>query len=366
MLRIGGIVSAIVAYFAWLIVPPLETIQYKKYDVQSKQQLTMPMMSLADVGSRPIVSFSAQGDRAAFLSAIPQSDDEDAALSISVIDTKTAKPIGQTLSVSQSRTPPEIVFSRDGNFLAAAVATEVRLWDLRDQGLVSTITVPDVRLQSRRHVAISNDGTLVATSVQEPDQDPALWVFESATGNALQKMQRTAGTANHERFVFHPRKNQLIGTCDTESGTTSLCVWDIETGKVDQELLPNDDSQTLAFALNQEHNRLAVAMFHGARQYDPFSTMIFDLNSWESQIDISNDDYVFWLAFSPDGKHLSLVDGTGMASIWSTESGLRLQNIKHGPPSATAFSQVDGALHLIVNEEDQANSVSLVTLRPGE
>ncbi len=366
MIRFASISIAILALVVWMILPPMETIRFQKYTPASTQPLSLPLVSLPDVGSRPILAFSADGRLAAYLSKRASGVDGELESQITVIDVQTGTPTAGPLAVADSRTPPYLEFSRDGNVLAAAGATEVRVWDLRDSREITTIVLPDVRLQSRRFVAVSPDGTRVATSVQEPDGDPGLCVFQCETGQPLIKMERTSGTANDDRFVFHPTQNQLIGAADSDTADTHLCVWDVGSGKVVQEIISNEDCQTLAFAFNPGGDHLAVAMYHASREYYPYATTIFDLETWAPVTKIDNGNYGFWLAISPDGNHVSLVDGSGEASLWSTASGIRLQNFQLGLPSATAFSGQDGALLLLSNSGDQADTAEIVTLRVAE
>ncbi|WP_182870325.1 WD40 repeat domain-containing protein [Stieleria mannarensis] len=365
MLRFAVISIAVLALVVWMILPPMETLRFQKYNLESTRALTLPLISLPDVGPRPVLAFSADGQSAAFISTRAAVDDEDPQTQITVIDVPTGTAKAGPLVISNSRTPPTLEFSRDGNSLAAAGATEVRVWDLRDSREVATITLPDVRLQSRRYVAISPDGTRVATSIQEPDQDPGLWVFECETGQPLIKMERTAGTANDDRFVFHPTENQLIGTADSDSAQMHLCVWDIGSGKVVQEVITNEDCQTLAYTFSLSGNRVAVAMYHGSREYYPYVTTVFELANWTPVTKIDNGNYVFWMALRPDGTHLSLVDGSGEVALWSADSGNRLQNFQLGLPSATAFTG-GGALLLVTNTDEQPDSASIVNLRTAE
>lgn len=371
ILRLVLFLCAVTALIVWMILPPTETLNYQKYDVESELELTTPFFSLSDVGQRPIVSFSADGRFAAYVSMPNQSGDGDPETTIDVIDVATGKPIAGPLGITESRTPPHIAFSGDGKRLAAAGSGEVRIWNLDDSELINTVSLPDIRLQTRRFVAINHDGSRIATSIQQPDADPAIWVFDTQSGEPLRAMERTAGTANDDRFIFHPTANRLIGSGDSDSGDTLLCVWDVETGKVDHETLSGDDCQTLAFATDTQGKRIAIAMYHGARKYAPFSTAIFDLDTWQTLIDIDNADYVFWLAFSTDGSQLALIDGSGTASMWSTSSGIRLQNFQLGLPSATAFSASDGSdegsdgglFWLVTNSDDKSNAAKLLKLR---
>ncbi|QEG02731.1 hypothetical protein Mal15_68520 [Stieleria maiorica] len=362
MLRFAVISIAVLALVVWMILPPMETLRFQKYNLESTRALTLPLISLPDVGPRPVLAFSADGQSAAFISTRAAEDDEGQQTQITVIDVPSGTAKAGPLVISNSRTPPSLEFSRDGNFLAAAGATEVRVWDLRDSREVTTITLPDVRLQSRRYVAVSPDGSRVATSVQEPDQDPGIWVFECETGLPLIEMERTAGTANDDRFVFHPSENQLIGPADSDGDQSHLCVWDIGSGKIVHEVIGHEDCQTLAYTFSRNHDRVAVAMYHGSREYYPYVTTVFDSASWTPVTKIDNGNYVFWMALHPDGTHLSLVDGSGEAALWSADSGIRLQNFQLGLPSATAFDP-DGGLLLVRNADDQPDTASIVTLR---
>ena len=62
------------------------------------------------------------------------------------------------------------------------------------------------------------------------------------------------------------------------------------------------------------------------------------------------------------GQTVCIVDASGTASIWSTGSGLRLQNFQLGLASATAFSRQDGALHLVTNASDKRDVAAIRTL----
>ena len=353
LFRFGLICCLFVAWCVWMILPPMETFRYRKFDEQSQIELALPMISLSDVGERPVVVFSADGQSAAYLASPPEAADDERGAIIEVIEVATGKKIGGPYEIARSRTPPHLAISRDGHFLAAAGSSEVRVWDLGDSRLVNSLSLADVRIQTRRYVAISPDGKRIATSNQDGDEDPALIMFETESGRVLTKLERTALTANDNPFAFHPTANQLIGTGEWPNGVTLLCVWDAETGKVVREIFAEDDGQTLAFDINASGNRIAIAMFHGARKYAPFSTASFDLQTWQPLIDMNNEDYVFWVSFRPGDSQICIVDASGTASIWSTGSGLRLQNFQLGLASATAFSRQDGALHLVTNASDK-------------
>lgn len=367
VLRVGFVGVVVTAICVWMVMPPLETLSYQKYDVASEQDLEMSFASFPDVGPRPIITFSADGASAAYLTQNPDQSEGDSSKSqVVVVDAETAEQIAGPFPVADSSKPLDIAFSRDGTHVAASGANEVRVWGLGDSQLATTIPLPDVRLQSRRHVAISHDGKLIATSLQEGDEGPAICVFDSATGDKLRSLERTAGTATNECFVFHPAANQLIGPADTQGGDAHLCVWDVETGKVVDEIMASEDCQTLAFAFNTGGDRIAVSMYLPAREYNPFATMVFQVDSWEKETSIDNEDYVFWVAFNADGGQLCLVDASGTASIWSTGEGNRMQNFRLGLPSATAFSGADGTLRLVTNSEGKSGVASLLTLRASE
>ena len=68
ILRVGFVGIVVTAICVWMVLPPLETFRFSKYDVSSQQELVMELTSIPDVGPRPMVAFSADGSTAAYLS----------------------------------------------------------------------------------------------------------------------------------------------------------------------------------------------------------------------------------------------------------------------------------------------------------
>ncbi|MCA9135811.1 MAG: WD40 repeat domain-containing protein [Planctomycetales bacterium] len=367
ILRVGFVGIVVTAICVWMVLPPLETFRFSKYDVSSQQELVMELTSIPDVGPRPMVAFSADGSTAAYLSKMTGTPPEvEFQSQVVVIEIDSAKQVAGPFPVANTTKPLDIAFSRDGTHLAVAAADEVRVWGLGDSTLAAAILLPNVRLQSQRFVAISHDGKRIATSLQSDDGISAICVFDSSSGEKIQTLERTAGTANDQRFAFHPTANQVIGPADSDGGDAHLCVWDAESGKIVNEIIDSEDCRTLALAFNDAGDSMAVAMYLASREYIPFATAVFKTDSWQQKISIDNEDYVFWVALNRDANQICLVDASGTASIWSTGEGNRLQNFKLGPPSATAFSSDGGTLRLVTNSKDNPDAANLVTLRPSE
>jgi WD40 repeat protein len=180
-------------------------------------------------------------------------------------------------------------FSPDGKRLVCAYtaaddapvkdSSSIRIWDLATRrAVVSIDRPPDVTSSP----AFSPDGGLLAVNVP---RSALFKVWDAATG--------------HERFA-----------CQYTRGHT---MW--------------------AAVFSPDGKRLAACGTRGIR--------IWDLASRESPVTWPSDsDFGYCLAFSPNGKRLAMGGAEGLAELWDTATGQKVQSFKghFGPVNALAFS----------------------------
>jgi WD40 repeat protein len=189
----------------------------------------------------------------------------------------------------------QVAFSADGKAIAATVAEEVilpnmrrirdvvKVWDAKTLALNLTLGHNDSQLV---HVAFSPDGKLVAAC--DPSHKTVnLW--NAATG----ALERTLNTGEAEPWyaAFSPDNNTLVvgGQKGDHSGVVTL--WNVETGKLKHKL---------------EQGRFVTAV-----------------------------------AFSPDGTMVAISDGSEFVQIWNAENAKVIVSLKgnvRGPRTVAFLS----------------------------
>jgi WD40 repeat protein len=114
-------------------------------------------------------------------------------------------------------------------------------------------------------------------------------------------------------------------------------IWSVRSGELLRSL--NEAKEPSAVQFSNDERLLAVA--YEIVAYEKGGIKIFDVNSWEVRHDFADGPLVWWLAFSPDSRHLAGGSEFG-AYVWDVATG-KSANIS--PPlggSALAFSP-DGA-----------------------
>ncbi len=179
----------------------------------------------------------------------------------------------------------EVVFSEDGQRVAAFQDTTVQVWDLTRDREVDIYRQKPPRPSLFQ--AVSADGRLLATSAA----DATIAVSEVATGQELHKLQEHTG--NVEWLSFHPNGQRLASA--SVDGTVKI--WELSTkqGRV-------------LFTL-KGHRRHAR-----------------------------------WVAYSPDGVHLATVGDDGIVRIWDADTGTEVRVISpEGDPPPAGPDRAPGA-----------------------
>ncbi|HET9306089.1 MAG TPA: hypothetical protein VFO46_08695 [Candidatus Sulfotelmatobacter sp.] len=148
------------------------------------------------------------------------------------------------------------------------------------------------------------------------------------TARQEKAMALPAGVSIEEATISHAG-NLVAAVCSDHS----VRVWSIRSGELLRSL--NEAKEPSAVQFSDDERSLAVA--YDIRAYEKGAIKIFDVNSWQARHDFGDGPPVWWLAFSPDSRHLAGGSEFG-AYVWDVATG-KSTNIS--PPfggSALAFS----------------------------
>jgi WD40 repeat protein len=190
--------------------------------------------------------------------------------------------------------------SADGELLATARGTELRLWPLREDGparsLTSEVPVRSVDLDptGERILVVGDDG--VARVLDPADGEPLLVIRSPGDGFTI------AG--------FSP-DGSLVATGD--SGGLAA-IWDARTGELLQELEGHTEAVTNV-AFSSAGRRLVTTSLDGDGR-------IWDASTG-AQLQLLRGHYgpVFDAMFSPDGRWV-VTAGPTTAGLWDASTGL--------------------------------------------
>jgi WD40 repeat protein len=207
---------------------------------------------------------------------------------------------GNQGSVSQA------VFSPDGTTLAVTVGTRagVYFWDVQTGKLRNSWVEPGDNVHARvRDLAFSPDGKIVATG----HEGCKVLLREVGSGRLIREL----GTASHV-----PGQSEWA------------------TGCFDIAFAPDGKSIT---AMAASENRICVWEVASGRETCSFKPPAPPRNN-------VSEDWLWWLAYSPDGKKLLSAGNDGVIRFWDPASGKELRTLSGhaGFVSTLAFSK-DGA-----------------------
>jgi WD40 repeat protein len=215
--------------------------------------------------------------------------------------------------------------SPDGTRLAATIGDHtILLWDLATSGLDTLEGPAD---QVAYGVRFSPDGKRLVSRHRagEVHSPVSMRVWDASS----RKLIMTLRTAFHSEASFSPDGRRLV-VCP--SGPDSLAVYDAETGREEFSL------ETAIGALgpavfSPDGTRLAACGYDGIR--------IWDLKRREPVAFWPTDfSWCGHLAFNQNGKRLARAGSGGIAEVWDTATGRKLQTFKghSGDIHSIAFS----------------------------
>jgi WD40 repeat protein len=197
-------------------------------------------------------------------------------------------------------------------------------------------------------VALSPDGSHVATGGGEDDKNIKLW--DASSGQELITIQGLAGRVT-SLFIMS-RNNRIISAAGT-----SVRIWSATTGEQIKALLGHTNS-VLTFALNADATRIVT----GARD---MTAILWDLESGKRlQTLRGHSGAVTSVAISADGARVFTGSSDNSVRLWEAATGKEIATIaNHSTPVTTMALSPDGQ-HIVTASSGDDMLLSRVFLTP--
>ena len=193
--------------------------------------------------------------------------------------------------------------SPQGDKLAASIAKQIHLWDLKTR----VATVLDAGPGKVRSIAISPDGRRVVTAAD----DGVARVWDAASGAAAASFAVDQAVLTHVGYSPDNRRI-IVGTMD---GRMSLI--DAQDGKIIASFRGHEDHMTFSPC----GRMLAID--------GPGVITILDVDTGSRLLEWNVDfETRRVLAFSPDGRRLFSAGESGAVTIWDVEAGVEVMTLQ--------------------------------------
>ena len=237
---------------------------------------------------------------------------------------------GQVVELKQTGGPRvnSAAISPDGRLVAVATSLAIELRDTTRLNKIVRTLEGGAAFQS---VAFSPDGQLVAGGGKYGD----VFVWQTADGQLARKLERPIQKMVSS-LQFSEDARSLAGLVG-DFGETSLVVWDISSGKVTKQ--SEKALERRSAALSFAGQRLALT------NWSNYDVRLLDFSGKLIGTLAGHTEFIYSLAFSPDGQTLASGTSDGTVQLWSTQNGRKLRVISELPatPLALSFSS-DGRL----------------------
>ncbi len=279
---------------------------------------------------------------------------------VTIWDANTAAPL-RRLTVPAGWTQA-LAFSQDGKRLASGSNNEIlHVWDTFSGREVSP---EGAEWRGEGSLALSPDGSLLATHTRHPGRTNDVAIWNVATGKLLTKLE----TAGNEQIVFSPDGKILAVRSSDDIGLWDTATWKRQAILVPTDFAVNGSASGIALAFSPDSRMLAIGDTRMSQRAVGFrsnaqplqpdtatSVQIWDMQTCQKvQTLWGTTGPVLALAFSPDGKTLAVVDsdkgaeGQGHNSavlLWDTQTWRQVGAVAvdHGKPIERMAWASDGA-----------------------
>jgi WD40 repeat protein len=222
--------------------------------------------------------------------------------------------------------------SLDGRLIANVLwNSDIELWDINSGLLIRTL---EGHTQCINALAFAPPNAVLASGsggLCSGERDPSLRLWQVLTGDndVLQD------NANVRTVAFSPDGEHLVSGGDAEDHH-NLCIWDTETGELQQTL--GDYAVVSDVEFSPNGNFLAVSSELTAIDIWDMSTSTPYITM---RLEQSDNNSSRLLTFSPDGTILVVASGQDV-SLWNTVSGQRAAIISLSAPITSLAFAPDG------------------------
>lgn len=225
-------------------------------------------------------------------------------MGIQLYNTNSLESVALLSLPSAQKSFRRVVFSPNGDLLAASTYDELRFWDLTDNKIINTITIYD-RIQN---IAWSPDGALLALALEDTSVDPkhSIKLVDVPSGDEVSTFATNSVIID---LAWSPDGNYLLLGAPNEVGVTNI----------------HSGEPALTFPLEGNHT------YNVSVDWSPDSTMVAAgihnfLYLWntvrgEGLFTIEgHQNNITDIAWSPDGSVLASGGSDGI-KLWNVENG---------------------------------------------
>jgi WD40 repeat protein len=128
--------------------------------------------------------------------------------------------------------------------------------------------------------------------------------------------------------TFHPSGSLLV----TAGEDRAIKIWDVATGRMERELAPDEDDDVFAVALSPDGKRLASV---GNRD---LTVKLWDVGTGQPLRTLAgHDDRAVAVAFGPDGQSLATSSRDGTVRLWDPATGNQARTFVLRAPRGPVF-----------------------------
>lgn len=227
----------------------------------------------------------------------------------------------------------QILFTPNGNVLAAIEGDAVKLWSVESGNEVREFS------KKGKHAtvfALSPDGRLIAAAWN----DFSVSLFNPASTTELWNWSAHTGLIN--ALAFSPGVQRLA----TASDDYKVRIWDLSNGKPALLLDLTMPVGVSSIVFNSEGSQLAIGMQNGTIRIRDFVT------GGDAAVLRGHDDNILSVAFSPDNTLLATASMDGTARLWEINTGNELHILDEHTNTVTSAAFSPDGTRLATSSRD--------------
>ncbi|MCC6458420.1 MAG: hypothetical protein IT328_25950, partial [Caldilineaceae bacterium] len=230
--------------------------------------------------------------------------------------------------IGHSQSIRTLAYHPNGKLVASAHYDYlVRLWNMESTTVDQVLQGHTKAVQT---VTLSRDGAWLASGGD--DQTILVWQLSAldvsnparvvnGAPDEAEKSGEVTQTRAQRRHILYSQHGRVTALAFSPDGATlvsggfghSVCLWDVESGRV-RQLLPGHDSPVAGIQFSPDGSLLAiVSRNQKIRLWDMHNDMLLHL--WRG-----HEGVIYAVAFSPDGQTLATAGGDGVVCLWDVRA----------------------------------------------